>query len=224
MRPIAGLGGIIPPRAWGQLVEAGHTKLYQRGETLLLQGERVPYVLVLVNGQVKVSRLDANWTQLVLAIRGPGEVLGELAVLDGSPPSATVTATTVCETRKVLASRFRELVTELELEDELLRHMVGRFKETEKLRAELSVLPGAGARVVHGLCYLVACLLRETAPASGRIDIRLSHEELGTVVGLSRSTVSTELGKLSELGVIRTGRNRVVVRDLEHLSALDHAR
>ncbi|MGK5557610.1 Crp/Fnr family transcriptional regulator [Actinomadura kijaniata] len=192
---------------WERLVAAGETRRHRAGDVLLRQGEPPTHVLMLVAGRVKVLRTSAGGDVLVLAVRGPGEVLGDISVLGGDGRSATVVAVDPGETRALTAERFLRLVRDEGLEGELLRHAMGRIREGEAWRAEIAVLP-AGARVARAL-------LRFAAVGDG--DVGLGQGELGQAVGLARSTVAAELARLRERGLVGTGHRRLVVTDADGL-------
>jgi CRP-like cAMP-binding protein len=149
---------------------------------------------------------------VMLALRGPGEILGEMSVLGADDRSATVVAIERCESRIVLADRFLLLVRSLGLEEQFLQHAMSRIRESDAWRAELVTLP-AGPR-------LARTLLRLAAVSASAMEIGLDQTELGQAVGLSRSTVAAELSRLREQGVIATGRRRVTITDLSRLRSL----
>jgi CRP/FNR family transcriptional regulator, cyclic AMP receptor protein len=202
----------IPPQAWNRLLAAGALKTNPRGATLLRQGERATHVLALTRGRVKIIRIGPDGTILVLAVRGPGEILGEIALLDGNGHSATVIAVDPCETRIISAERFRRLTRELNLEGSLLQLAMSRIRESEEWRAEIAGLP-AGPRIARAL-------LRLAVPGpgpGGRPDIRLDQSELGQATGLARSTVAVELARLRDRGIVSTTRRRIVISDIQQL-------
>jgi CRP-like cAMP-binding protein len=177
------------------------------------QGEPATHVLLLVAGRVKVVRTSRDGNVLVLAVRGPGEILGDISVLGGESRSATVIAVDPCETRFIPADRFLVLVRSLGMQTQLLRHAMSRIREGEAWRAEIAALP-AGPR-------LVRTLLRLATPGPAMpVDVGLDQTEVGQAAGLSRSTVAVELARLRHQGVIATGRRRIVITDLARLRAL----
>jgi CRP/FNR family transcriptional regulator, cyclic AMP receptor protein len=203
----------VSTEAWRRLVAAGAVRRFEPDMVLMRQGDPAAHVLMLVTGRVKVLRMSPDGDVLVLAVRGPGEILGDISVLGGEGRSATVIAVDRCETRLVSADRFLALVRTLGLEAELLRHAMGRIREGEAWRAEIAALP-SGPR-------LVRTLLRLAAPGPELpIDIGLDQTELGQAAGLARSTVAVELARLREQGVIATGRRRVVITDIDGLRVL----
>lgn len=204
---------IVSAEAWARLVSAGDIRRHGPGRTLLRQGEPPTHVLMLVEGRVKVVRQSPGGSVLVLAVRGPGEILGDISVLGGDGRSATVIAVDPGETRMIPAERFLLLVRSLGLEGELLRHAMSRIREGEAWRAEMATLP-AGPRIVR-------TLLRLAAPARAvPVDVGLDQTELGQAAGLARSTVAGELARLREEGLIATSRRRIVIKDLDRLRAL----
>lgn len=203
----------VSAEAWTRLLSAGAARFYEPGAILLRQGERASHVLVLVAGHVKAIRTSSDGSVLVLGVRGPGEILGDLAVLGGGRRSATVTAVDRCETRIIPADRFLLLVRSLGLETELLQHMMSRIREGEAWRAELALL-AAGPR-------LARTLIRLAVPGpDGAADVSLDQTELGQAAGLSRSTVAAELARLRELGIVATTRRRIIITDLHRLQNL----
>ncbi|MQY09483.1 Crp/Fnr family transcriptional regulator [Actinomadura macrotermitis] len=203
---LQGLGRLLPPQTWNKLLAEGAARRFSEGELLLRQGDAGTHVLLLTSGHIKVTRLEPDGEELLLAVRGPGEVIGELAVLDESTRSANVLALTQCITYVLAASRFRRILTEFDVEGMVLRHVIGRYREGEEVRAELAELPAEGrvARV----------LLRFASAVGGpRPVLCLSQDELAGAAGLSRAAFAAELGKLRERNVVATGRRRVTICD-----------
>jgi CRP/FNR family cyclic AMP-dependent transcriptional regulator len=201
----------IPPQTWSRLLAVGVPKAHPAGATLLRQGEPATCVLALTKGRVKIIRIAPDGNVLVLAVRGPGEILGEIA-LGGNGHSATVVTVDPCQTWVIPADRFRRLTGELGLESSLLQLAMRRIRESEDWRAELAALP-AGPRIARALLRLAIA----GNGMGGRPDVRLGQAELGRATGLARSTVAVELARLRALGVVATTRRRIVIFDPQRL-------
>lgn len=203
----------VSVRTWEPLVAAGVERRFRAGDVLLRQGDPPRHVLLLMAGRVKALLTLPDGEVLLLAVRGPGEILGEIAVLGGEDRSATVIAVDACVTRVLAADRFRVLLRSSGAEAELLRRAMRRLREGEAWRAETAALP-AGPRVVRAL-------LRLAVPGGGGpLDVGLGQLEIGQAVGLSRGVVAAELARLRELGVVSTERGRTVITDPPRLRAL----
>ncbi|MFF4237244.1 Crp/Fnr family transcriptional regulator [Actinomadura geliboluensis] len=199
----------LSTRTWESLVAAGAERRFRAGDVLLRQGDPPSHVLLLLEGRIKALLALPDGEILLLAVRGPGELLGEIAVLGGDDRSATVVAMDACVTRALPADRFRALVSAAGAEADLLRHAMRRLREGEEWRAETAALP-AGPRVVRALLRL--------AVTGG--EVGLGQQEIGQAVGLSRGVVAAELARLRELGVVSTERGRTVITDRPRLRAL----
>jgi CRP-like cAMP-binding protein len=90
MSSSAGLASLLPREAWQALLASGAVRQFAKGEVLMRQGEPVSYVFILASGRVKVAKVDVEGNELLLALRGASDILGELAVLGGGMRSATV--------------------------------------------------------------------------------------------------------------------------------------
>lgn len=231
--PRQGFGALVSDTQWTTLLKSGATRQFGHGELIIRQCDRDSTVYMLVEGTVKVYAYRLDGTESLIAIRGPGDSLGEFSALSGFPRTATVTATGgSCLTRALPAARFRHLVRELGLERALWQHVVQRQSESDSLRAEMAGLP-AGQRLAGALLRMV-CLLgvdvhawpepavaaADTQRHSTVLKLGLSQRELGDWIGLSRASVAAELGHLREQGIIRTGRRYIAVLDLGRLRHL----
>ncbi|MEV0594862.1 Crp/Fnr family transcriptional regulator [Nonomuraea cavernae] len=216
-----GLGVLIPGDAWQALLAAGVPRTFLDGEVVLRQGDQGGHVLALTNGRVKVTLVDIDGREMVLAIRGAGEILGEISVIDGGRRSATVTAWGRCIAYQLPAARFLRIVDEFRIRDTLLRLILARYREGEAIRAELIGLP-ALQRVGRVLLWFAGMTANHRNGESG-LDLRLSQEELASAVGLSRAAVAAALSSLRKQGVITTSRRLITVRDLPKLRAVGHA-
>ncbi|TDC90230.1 Crp/Fnr family transcriptional regulator [Actinomadura sp. 7K507] len=207
-----GFGAIIGPPAWRELTALGRPGTYEPGEILMRQGDIADQVLLLVAGRVKVSLVDAEGHSMLLAVRGPGQVLGDITVIDGARRSATVSAIDECEVSAVSRDSFLRALQAMGLHNELVRFAMRLFRESEELRLELATLK-AGPRVVRGLLRLAVSTSREVKS----IDIGLSQAEFGEAIGLSRASVADKLAELRSAGLVNTKRERIIITDLPGL-------
>jgi CRP-like cAMP-binding protein len=195
----------------------GRRRRWARGEVIFAEDDRTDWVLVLLEGRVKVSSHTASGTEVVLAVRGPGALLGELAAIDGQPRSATVAAV---EPISALVVPFGEFAAFLQGNGRvaflLTRLIAGRLRDADRKRIEFGAYDTTGrlaARLVE-----LAERYGETEPdGSVRISLPLSQDEIAGWIGASREAVSKSMAALRSRGLIETGRRTVVIRDLPKL-------
>jgi CRP/FNR family transcriptional regulator, cyclic AMP receptor protein len=200
------------------LDDLGVVQAFPRASLLMFEGEPGERVMVLLAGRVKVSRVDHDGRELILSIRDPGDVLGELAFIDGNPRLASVSA---LEPVKVLVISSRLFRAHLERTPRvavaLLQVITRRFRETTDKRAQFAESDTLG-RLAERIVELAE---RYGTPTDGgvRVTLPLSREELAAWTGASRAGVAHALHTLRELGWIQANRRTLVVRDLEALRA-----
>lgn len=195
---------------------SGRVRTYRRGAALFFEGERSQTVAIVLRGRVKVSSLSSDGHETVLAFRSPGDLLGELSVLDGGPRSASVTAAEPVEALIVSGSRFRELLAARpRIAIVLLETLTRRLRDADRKRLEYGAYDTVG-RVSRRLVELAAD--HGVDEATGvRITLALSQGELAGWTGASRESVARALAILRRDGIISTDRRRIVVTDMEAL-------
>lgn len=209
----------LDPADRDALLAAGHRRRFPRGTVLLRQGERSGGVVVLLSGYVKVSVLAADGTETLLAARGPGDLLGELACIDGKPHSATAIALGEVEAVVVDAEAFRTfLAVHGRASTVLLRTLSLRLRDADRQRVELGSFD-ATSRVCSRLVELAVLHGRPTDTGI-EITLPLSQEELAAWTGSSREAVAKVLRRLRERGLVETRRRRLTVADLDRLTRL----
>lgn len=210
-RQLAGLGAVLPPQAWTELLVRGTVRRYRPGAVLLRQGAEGSYVLALAEGRVMVTRIAADGDEMIMAICGPGEILGDMTVLDQARRSATVTAMVPSTVHVLSAGQFRELIRRHDAGEAVARHAFARMREAELGRFEMSTLPVA-QRLARVLVHLVAIGCDD--------GIDLSQDQLARLIGASRNAVVAVLASLRSQGVIATSRRRLVVCDQRALHGI----
>jgi len=210
-RQLAGLGGALPAQAWTELMARGTVRRFRAGAVLLRQGTPGTYVLALAEGRVMVSRVSASGEELIVAIGDPGEILGDMTVLDRAPRSATVTALIPCTVHVLSSEQFQVLIRRHDAADAVARHAFARVRAAEQARFEISALPVAQR--------LACALVRLTADGSAD-GIGLSQDQLARLIGASRNAVVAALARLRNQGIIATSRRRLVIRDPGALRAI----
>jgi CRP-like cAMP-binding protein len=198
------------------LESRGIKRTYARGHALFHEQGSAERVLVLQSGFVKLSRLSEEGREVILAIRGPGDLLGEQSALDGHPRSATAVALDPVAAIVMSSDEFvRLLEKEPRVALVVLRMMSHRLREADLQRMGLS-LQDATARVAARILEM-AGRFGEDSGEGLEIPLPISQEELAGWTGCSRDSVVKALQSMRNVGWIETGRRRITVRDLDAL-------
>src|SRR3954467_14130372 len=183
-------GDILTDEERSALERVGGIRQWSRSEVILREGERFDWVVMLRVGRVKVASNTAGGNEVVLALRGPGALLGELSAIDREAQvSATVTALDPVTARVVPHVEFqRYLQAHGRVAYELMRQLVLRLRDADRKRIEFGAFDTTG-RVAARLVELAERFGTQT-PEGLRIGLPLSQDELAGWTGSSREAVT----------------------------------
>jgi CRP/FNR family cyclic AMP-dependent transcriptional regulator len=165
---------------------------------------------LILSGRVKVFTTAPSGYEAVLAVRGPGDIVGELACVDTKSRSATVVALEPVNTHIIQCQEFENFLTDYPGAGKVLVQMVvGRLRAANRRRLEFGAYP-VQQRLAMVLLDLDEWYGRECK--TGRdIDLALSQFDLAGLVGASLEAVSKAVRSLSQAGIIATRRRHVTV-------------
>jgi CRP-like cAMP-binding protein len=192
---------------------------FARGATIAYQGEMPARVVVIERGFVKVTGVTEDGKEVVLAFRGPGDIIGEVSVFSGEPRSATVRALEPVEGLALTAADFDALLAQHpRIALVLLDVVIERLKEADRQQFEFAAYQTI-ERIARRLLELTE-RFGEPCDDGVRISLRISQEELAGWAGASREATSKALHDLRAIGLVDTQRRSVTVRNVEGLRAL----
>jgi CRP/FNR family cyclic AMP-dependent transcriptional regulator len=192
------------------LLAVGRPLRYRARTILMHQAEPSSHVLLVLHGWTKVTATAANGYEALLALRGPGDILGEGAALSGRHRSATVTALEPVEAVVIDQGHFTSFLAENpQVMLRLLSLTTDRQRSTDRRRLQWAALT-----VRERLAVLL--LERVRTPGSRtdegiELTIGLSQHEFAGSVGSSREAVARMLKELRARKVVATRRRRIVV-------------
>ncbi len=209
---------LLRPDEQAALEAVGSRQRFPRGAVIFREGTPSASVVIVRSGRVKVSSDTASGTEVVLAVRGPGALLGELSAIDGGPRSATVTALEPVSALAIPSLAFeRHLLGHARVAVVFMKELIRRLRDADRKRIEFGAFDTTG-RVAARLVEL-ADRFGEQTDEGLRINLPLSQDELAGWTGSSREAVTKALRTLRAEGWIQTGRLRVVITDLAALKA-----
>ena len=172
--------------------------------------------MIVLHGRVKISHFTADGREIILAVRGPGELLGELSAIDQEPRSATALAAEPVEALVMTVEDFQQFVAATpRAAMVMLTGLVRRLREADRKRIEFAAYDTVG-RVALRLLDL-AKQFGEPIEGGVRITLPLSQQELAGLIGASREAVSKALQQLRKRGWIETQRRGISILDAEAL-------
>ena len=188
----------------------------RRGDVLFNEGDSGDRLYILLTGKVKLGHTSVDGRENLLAVLGPGEVVGELTLFDPGPRSTTATAVATTE---LLALEHNQLMGFIDshptLAKDMLRALAVRLRRTNIALADLvfSDVPGRVAKALLDLAE------RFGAPTEDGIHVPhdLTQEELAQLVGASRETINKSLAEFVSRGWIRLEGRAVTLIDVERL-------
>jgi CRP/FNR family cyclic AMP-dependent transcriptional regulator len=190
----------------------GVQRRFPRGAVLMFEQEPDQRVMLLLAGRVKVTAVGHDQRDVLLSIRDPGDVLGELAFIDGQPRAATVSALEQVEAIVMPGHAFRaHLESTPRVAVVLLEIVARRFREATAKRLQFAASDTLGrlsARIVE-----LADRYGEQSDDGIVVRSPISQEELASWTGASRAGVAQALQACRELGWVQTARRTLVVID-----------
>ena len=194
------LGALLRPRR------------YRRGEVIFLEGDQGTSLCLIAEGRVRIQLTSADGREVVITVYGPGEIFGELALLDGEPRSADAIAQ---DAARVFWLQRDDFAAFLDNHPSAAMTMLASL--SRRLRHTTRVVQDATFRDVPSR---LARVLLDLATRHGRpvehgilIDTRVTQGELAAMVGASRETVNRALRGFEQRDLFRWEANRILITD-----------
>lgn len=207
----------LGPAELAELESRARIKKFPGRSPVYLPSDAADAVLLLVTGRVKICGSSADGRESILAFIEPGELFGELAMFDDETRQEHA-ETTEPSTVVVLPRDALRQVMERHAEISLgVTKLIGLRRRRIERRLKYLLFRSNRDRMIHLLLELVEQY--GEAEAEGiRLRIKLSHQELASIVGSTRETVTIVLGELQAEQLITVGRQRITIIDLKRLA------
>jgi CRP/FNR family transcriptional regulator, cyclic AMP receptor protein len=213
----APLFSALDPAAASALRSATTVVRLSKGQILFHEGDLGDRLYVVEDGKVKLGTTSSDGRDTLLAVVGPGEMIGELSLFDPGPRTATATALTEAVVRGLGHDALRPwLAGRPEVAEPLLRALAQRLRKTNEAMSDLvfSDVPGRVAKAIIDLGE------RFGVPSSDGLQVThdMTQEELAQLVGASRETVNKALADFAQRGWLRLEARAVILLDVERLA------
>jgi CRP-like cAMP-binding protein len=205
--------GKLSPDEIDTLLHYARVERYPAGEEIYAKGSPGHSMMAVLRGTAKMTSVSREGKEIVLNIMHPGEIFGEIALVDGEERSADAVAMTDCE---ILVLNRRDFMPILEKRADicliLLRILCQRLRQTSE-QVEDVLFRHLESRVAKALLHLAESATLHAVPSSP-IELHVPQRELGNIAGGSRESVNKILQSWHKAGWITLGKGTIVIRDL----------
>jgi CRP/FNR family cyclic AMP-dependent transcriptional regulator len=199
-----------------RIADVAIPRAFPKGVRVFHEGDHSDACYVVRRGDLRVTREHSDGRAIALATLGPGDIFGELAMLDGGTRSASVETLSDCELLGLPATDVRRVIADHgDIAAKLIVAITRRLRETNErvARQSFQTVP---SRVAGVLAQLIAEEASEERPG---ITVRMTQADLAQLAGTSRESVSRFLATLERAGVVAVGRGRVTILEPRRLRA-----
>jgi CRP-like cAMP-binding protein len=203
------------------LIAGGRTRHIREKELIFSKGDRAAQVFLILDGRVKVSASSADGKEIIFAILGPGELLGEIALMAGTEHSASVFAIEPTDLLAFERKDFLELIQkDPNFALSLLTTVCSRLRGASELAEDLTFLP-LPVRLAKRLISL-AHTYGIASTRGIRIGLHLCQQELANMVSTTRESVNKQLALWQGEGLISMRKGYLTIRHIPTFAARHH--
>ncbi|EXG82674.1 Crp/Fnr family transcriptional regulator [Cryptosporangium arvum] len=215
-----GLFQNVEPRAAEALASnLKYLDLFKR-DVIFAEGDPGDSLYVVLEGKVKLNRSAPDGRESLLAVLGPSDLLGELAVFDPGPRTASAVVVADARVAQMRRDQLRPWIAEHpEIGPQLLRVLARRLRRTGDQQADLifTDVPGRLAKALLDLAQRFGLPERSGPDDAVRLNHELTQDELAQLVGSSRETVNKALSHFATRGWIRLDGRSIVLLNRDRL-------
>jgi CRP/FNR family transcriptional regulator, cyclic AMP receptor protein len=207
----------MPERALDDLVTFSTVARFEAHEDIVRKGDPGDCLYGILSGRVRIYSTSPEGGEITLNVQEPGELFGEIALLDGSTRTASAAAMEHVDLLRIHRNHFLPYV---KANPDLLLGMLSllcqRLRWTSSIIEDTAFL-GFSARLAKRLLVLAEHYRRREG---GDIIIPLSQYDLASMVGAGREAINKQLALWRAAGIVDTARGVIVIRNCEALRAL----
>jgi CRP/FNR family transcriptional regulator len=209
----------LPTEDVRALASRARLRSFKEGAILVREGEPGDAIHILVAGSVRIAVSSREGEEATVATLGPGESIGEFAIFDRLPRSATAIATMKTQAFVVTRTDFEAwLKSRPHAALALLETFSLRLRKTNQGLTDVMFLD-LQHRLAKQLCALADSV--GAAGADGAVRVQVRQADLGSMLGVTRESVNKELQNFQRRGWLRTSRGGVTITDVKSLRSVN---
>ena len=199
-----------------ELMSVARRRTFRSGEVIFHRDDPGQVLYIIKEGKVKVCLISPDGQEIVLSVLGKGECFGEFAILDRLPRSADAVALEKVECYTLQRSDFHQAILKSpKIAIQVLEVLTKRLRSIDQMVEDLIFLDVYG-RVAKKLLEL-AETHGEKVEDGTRINVRLTQQELASMVGASRESVNKVMGYFTDKDFISTDKHRITLHRITEL-------
>jgi CRP-like cAMP-binding protein len=203
-----------------QIRALARVQRYPARQTVVAQGDESGDLFLVIDGRLRASSCNANGDEVVLSIMGPGDVFGEMALLDGAPRSATVSTLDACQLMVIEAGSFHALLRHMPtLASSLMKVMARRIRDLTDRTQDVALLD-VESHLAKVLLALANRFGDHSRSGQTAITLKLSQQELASMVGATRELVNKRLRAWAQRGIVELVSGSLVIKQRQALEAM----
>jgi CRP-like cAMP-binding protein len=191
---------------------------FPRNTPIYLPADAADGVLLLAEGRVKIGSFSEEGKQTILAFIEPGELFGELSLLGSSDREEYAESVEKSTVILIPNDAIEQLLVENPAISLGVTKLFGLRRQRVERRLKYLLFRSNRERLVHLLLELAEQYGKQTE-GGVTLRIKLSHQDLASIIGSTRETVTVVLGELQSEGLLQLGRRKIIVTDLARLAA-----
>jgi CRP/FNR family transcriptional regulator len=188
-----------------------------KNETIFREGTPGEYLFMIRSGNVKIYKLSEEGKEQILAVFGPGDFFAELPLLDGGKYPASAEALTVATLVRLSRENFLNILSDHpSVVTKILETVGARLRHFTNMVADLTLKDAS--RRLAGFLYEKAKRQDLLLQKEVRFPMELTHQEIASLIGTARETVSRTLQQFQKEEIIEIKDRHVTVLDMNRLS------
>lgn len=198
----------LPDSSLEPVAKVANMRRVPRGSIVVRAGDKTDFVYLVLSGSLKVLVSDEEGREVILSMLGPGELFGELGVLDDNPRSATVVTVVPSDLIVIAKSDFKRVLQEnFEVSMFIMRNLVARLRTADRKIESLALMD------VYGRVARLLLEMADDVNGEKVVNRKISKQDIAKMIGASREMVSRVMKDLHLQGLIEETNGKILLRE-----------
>ncbi|MBL8468396.1 MULTISPECIES: Crp/Fnr family transcriptional regulator [Methyloversatilis] len=198
----------LPDSSLEPVAKVANMRRVPRGSIVVRAGDKTDFVYLVLSGSLKVLVSDEEGREVILSMLGPGELFGEMGVLDDNPRSATVVTVVPSDLIVIAKSDFKRVLQEnFEVSMFIMRNLVARLRTADRKIESLALMD------VYGRVARLLLEMADDVNGEKVVNRKISKQDIAKMIGASREMVSRVMKDLHLQGLIEETNGKILLRE-----------